>query len=1037
MKKNILLFVILLAAFSINAQKQANYWYFGEYAGLNFGLGIPVPLTDGALNTGEGCSSISSSTGVLQFYTDGRFVYDRNHDQMQHGSGLFGHSSSTQSGIIVPKPASTTQFYIFTVDAYDNNLVNGLCYTRVDMTLNGGLGDVVSSEKNISLLPYACEKVTAVGHDNGISIWVITHQWGSDAFYAYEVTTTGVITTPVISHAGQPLIGDMQASKGYIKTSPDGSKVAMANNTAFEVGIFNLNNASGTITHLVTDENYINPGGSDPGGPYGVEFSPNSNYLYIGEWKANRRIHQYDVSSGVAETILNSRVIVGSVGQNADPIGALQTGPDNRIYIARRNSGYLSRINSPNTAGTGCGFVDNALNLGGRQCTYGLPPFIVSFFYLSVDFYWDTPTCDGTAVQFHTSASDTPDSVLWNFGDPGSGPENTSEELNPTHMYPGVGNYWVTLNVYLYGVSKNTFHIIVVNEPPVVSIGNDTTMCAYEPYYLDAGPGFDEYLWQDGSSEQTILAGTSGLYWCQVTGDGGCTDTDSVNMVVNPVPDVYAGDDQTIANGTSITIEASLTGGSGNFTYQWEPNNLLVNPNVLQPTTVNMTGTTLFTLTVTDDEGGCEDSDQVLITVLGGALTCTPSADPPAICVGDQSQLSPLASGGSGNYIYDWTSTPPGFTSDLPDPVVNPIVTTTYNLELYDGYSTVNGSVVLTVHQLPVPNAGVDKTIPFGTSTVLMGSASGGSGSYIYQWEPTEKLISPNIPQPTTVNLDETTLFTLTVTDAQTGCICGEPDDVTVTITGNALNVSPMAQPDTVCSGEAVQLFSLAGGGSGLYEYYWTSNPAGFTSTEENPIVNPLVSTVYNVSLTDGYTYVNGTATVMVNATPYLDLGPDGTVCVFDTLMLDAGNPGSTYIWSNGSTEKSVLVGTTGIGFDIKTYTVTVTSPEGCSSTDERTIIFDFAACTGIDEPVSESGFQIYPNPGNGTLHISNQTGIKSCQLSITDIFGRKLIDGQEIVFTVQEETIKLDMELFPPGIYLVRISENGRTLASMKYLLK
>lgn len=1039
MKKNILLLVILLAAFSINAQKQANFWYFGRNAGLNFGGGIPVALTNGALNTGEGCSSISTASGALEFYTDGRFVYNKQHQQMPNGSGLLGHSSSTQSGVIVPKPASTTQYYIFTVDAYDNNLANGLCYSRVDMTLDGGKGDVVTSEKNISLIPLTCEKVTAVGHSNGISIWVITHQWGTDAFYAYQITTAGVDVTPVISHTGPPITGDMQASKGYIKVSPDGSKIAMANNTAFNVGIFNFNNTSGTVTHLVTDYNYVNPGGGDPGGPYGVEFSANSHLLYIGEWKANRRISQYDLTSGVPETILASKVIVATVGQNSAPIGAIQLAPDNRMYIARYENSYLSRINSPNTIGVGCGFVDNAMNLAGRESSYGLPPFIQSFFYLTVDFYWDIPTCDDTPVQFYTSASDNPDSVLWTFGDPGSGAENTSTILNPSHLYPGTGTYWVTLVVYLYGVAKNTFHIIVVNDPPEVNIGNDTTLCAYNPFYVDAGPGFDSYLWQTGETTQTIQAVSSGLYWCQVTGDGGCTDTDSANLVINPVPDVDAGPVKTIPNGTSTILEGTLTGGSGNFSYQWEPAGLLEDATVLQPTTINLIGTTMFTLTVTDLPGGCTNSDQVLITVLGGALACFPYANPPATCTGEQSQLQAIASGGSGNYFYEWTSFPTGFTSTIPDPVVNPILTTTYYLSLFDGYSTAQGEIVLTVNPFPLPDAGSDQTIPFGTSTTLYGSAGSGSGTYTYHWEPADKLENPNVQYPETILLDETTVFTLTVTDLQSGCVSGEPDMVEVAITGNALAVNPIAGPETICSGETTQLFAQPSGGAGnqFYTYTWTAQPPGFTSGDKDPFVQPAVTTVYTVVLDDEYKQVTGTVTVYVNPSPFVELGLDGTVCVFDTLTLDAGNPGASYIWSDGSTDRKIMVGTTGIGFDIKTISVTVTTPLGCSTTDQRTIIFDFAACTGIDEPDPESGFRIYPNPGNGSIHIYNDTGISNCQLTITDIYGREVIKNQEIVFSGHEKTFNLNLDSFPPGLYLVRISENGRDLASMKYLLK
>ena len=135
LKKFSLLLVLLIATILTNAQKQANYWYFGNHAGVSFALGPPYPLTNGALQTGEGCSSISTAEGTLEFYTDGTYVYNKNHTRMLNGSGLFGHSSSTQSAIIVPRPGTTTEYYIFTVDAADNGLAKGLCYSKVDLNL--------------------------------------------------------------------------------------------------------------------------------------------------------------------------------------------------------------------------------------------------------------------------------------------------------------------------------------------------------------------------------------------------------------------------------------------------------------------------------------------------------------------------------------------------------------------------------------------------------------------------------------------------------------------------------------------------------------------------------------------------------------------------------------------------------------------------------------------------------------------------------------------------------------------------------------
>ncbi len=972
MKRTLLLIGMITLVVMASAQKQANYWYFGQNAGVSFAMGPPAPLTNGALNTGEGCSAISTATGSLEFYTDGRFVYNKNHIQMPNGSGLLGHSSSTQSGIIVPKPGSTTQYYIFTVDAADNGLANGLCYSKVDMTLNDGLGDVVTTEKNISLVPLACEKVTAVGHSDGNTFWVITKKWGNSDFYAYRITYDGVNTTPVISTTGPPLTGNIgQASKGYLKVSPDGTKIATANNTAFKVGIYNFDNSTGLVSHLLTDENYVDPQGFDPGGPYGVEFSPNSKYLYIGEWKANRKIHQYDLSSGDPTTIVNSRVVVASVGQNAEPIGALQLGPDNRLYIARYEGNYLSRINQPNVQGPGCDFVENTTSLAGRECRYGLPPFIQSFFYLSADFYWDEPACDGNLIHFNTSASDTPDSVKWTFPD-----GSHSALLDPSYLFPGTGLYGVGLVVYLYGQSKSVSHFIRINPGTDVFIGNDTTVCASEAFYLDAG-GHTSYLWQDGSTSQTIYGDTTGWYRCQVANEFGCTATDSLYLTVNPNPEISAGPDLTIPEGTTAYLEATVTGNTTDYTYHWEPADRLVNPNVLQAITLPMTTTTVFILTVTNIQTGCTNEAQMLLTVTGGVLFCYISADPNEVCFGDQTQLLAQAYGGTGEYSYLWSSNPPGFSSSLPDPVVAPVQTTTYLLSIDDGENIVNNQVEITVHPLPVPEAGPNQVITFGTPTTLQGSVSQGIGPYLYQWEPADKLITPNVPNPTTLNLYESTIFTLHITDLGTGCVCDQTDFVTITMEGDALNTSPAAQPGTICSGLPVSLLAVAGGGTHNYTYSWSSDPPGFTSNVAEPEVSPLITTVYTVVVNDGFNTTSGSVTVTVNPLPQISLLPVSNpkvqiispteigICVFDTITIDAGNPGLNYLWSNGSDEQTIRIVTSGISFDIQEYDVTVTNPAtGCADNAHITAYFTFQNCSyGIDDEEFNNRFRVYPNP--------------------------------------------------------------------------
>ena len=204
---------MVLVHFSISAQAEASKWYFGINAGLDFSTGNPIALTNGELVTDEGCATISENNGDLLFYTDGITVWDKQHNIMPNGTGLTGDSSSTQSAIIVPKPGDVSIFYIFTVD--DLAGPNGLRYSEVNMTLNGGNGDI-TNQKNIELNAFTTEKISAVKHANGIDFWVVTHDWNNNNFLSYQVTTAGVNIVPVISSVGEEHGDNGLDSKGYL-----------------------------------------------------------------------------------------------------------------------------------------------------------------------------------------------------------------------------------------------------------------------------------------------------------------------------------------------------------------------------------------------------------------------------------------------------------------------------------------------------------------------------------------------------------------------------------------------------------------------------------------------------------------------------------------------------------------------------------------------------------------------------------------------------------------------------------------------------
>lgn len=404
-----------------HAQKQAANWYFGENAGLKFGgCGNPPTAISGQLNTKEGSTSISDEDGNLLFYTDGITVYNKNDNVLQNGDNLFGNPSSAQSAIIVPKPGDPNIYYIFTVDTVvqQGQTSNGFNYSEVDMSLNNGLGGITS--KNNNLLRFSSEKITSTfKNPDGSKIWVITFAStdgtsdsvyvGNDTynpaayntFHVFEIDSNGINTNSIKSPSGVGNVGDR---RGYLKISPDGKKLVCAN-TSSGTYLYDFDVETGQVFNPVTlnlvDTSSGNWASTNQG--YGVEFSPNSKYLYVTAWNGSGTssersiLYQFDLSDANLPREIIDR-------QSSLFRGALQLGPDGKIYRAMSQSydiglPYLGVINSPNENGINCDYIPQGLSLAnGTLSTQGLPPFIQSYFFNTIDVFIDNTKKESSAL---------------------------------------------------------------------------------------------------------------------------------------------------------------------------------------------------------------------------------------------------------------------------------------------------------------------------------------------------------------------------------------------------------------------------------------------------------------------------------------------------------------------------------------------------------------------------------------------------------------------------------------------------------------
>nr|MBC8343204.1 T9SS type A sorting domain-containing protein [Bacteroidota bacterium] len=280
--------------------------------------------------------------------------------------------------------------------------------------------------------------------------------------------------------------------------------------------------------------------------------------------------------------------------------------------------------------------------------------------------------------------------------------------------------------------------------------------------------------------------------------------------------------------------------------------------------------------------------------------------------------------------------------------------------------------------------AGPD-SVPHGNDTVLIGSAIGGSSNYSYSWSPAAYIVGSTTQQNcTTISIATQITIILTVTDNVTGCI--DTTSITIFPFGGPLQGTATASPDTICAGTTTQLDILAFGGTSIYSYSWASNPIGFTSSIQNPVVAPTVTTTYSVTVIDGNDTINSSIVVNVTAAPSVSFsGLSATYCASQAADSLIGVPaGGTFTGPgiNGNWFDPTVAGT---GNHTITYTYIL---NGCSGTNMQGVSVTAAPiasagndiilpCGAPGQPIGSSTvwgmlYSWTPTTGLNNPHISN-----------------------------------------------------------------
>ncbi len=537
-------------------------------------------------------------------------------------------------------------------------------------------------------------------------------------------------------------------------------------------------------------------------------------------------------------------------------------------------------------------------------------------------------------------------------------------------VYKQSGTYYATSVVNSY--CEETMlgeSVIVVNQNPISIAGEDQTISYNSQTVLDGsgqlGSGSYNFSWTpmdslvNPNSQQPLTnpLGETTMFNLFVTDNiTGCESSED-NTIVFVTGGQFnlqlVSSDPILCPGDESQLFALVSGGSGNYSYLWTSNPSGFVSTSYNPS-VDPNQTTTYIAIVSDGISTLTDSITITVnplpisyTLSGGGIVC--EGDDPSNIVLQGSEVGvdyQLLNNGQNTGL---TNAGTGFSIDFGMWLNNGNYTV-----FATNYSTLCendmlGEAVVTINPLPIAFAGPDQLIASASSTTLSGNASGGMGSYIYQWEPSYLCISPNNQNTLTQPISQSTFFNLVVSDIESQCVSAA-DTMFVLTQGSGLYVIASSSPSVLCSGEQLNLSSIAGGGTGNYSFSWSSIPSGYSSTNSSSISFPLVNTTYVIEVFDGVSYVYDSIYIEVMTMPttfsitgggnYCD-GGDGV-----SIGLSGSEIGSDYTLFRSPGESLYQMSGTGQILDFGlftqsgTYYVVANSSGNCQQTmNENAII--------------------------------------------------------------------------------------------------
>lgn len=782
---------------------------------------------------------------------------------------------------------------------------SGVYQVNLIATSNQGCADTTSSTVEVFSLP----EVNLGGNVTTCGTSIVLDAGNPGASYSWNTFATSQTITATNNGTYSVTITDANGC-----TSSDVANVTLNSTPTLDLG------PDQTVCEQSTLDAFV------PGGSY--DWSSGDTTASISVTTTNQYWVEVTDQNGctVSDTI--------QVDVLSDPIvslGANDTICDgDSVLIDAQNSGNLFAWNTgetsqqiyANTTGTYSVTVTDSICSASDSVFVQVNPNPV------IDLGPDSSYCVTHTILAGDSALD----YSWNTGD-------TTQAISVT-----TSGQYLTTATNVFGCTSVDSVQITINQLPTVDLGPDSAFCDDDSFLIDPIVSTTvSYLWNDGSTDSTLAVGDSGVFSLTITDGNGCSEQDSINMGLWPLPIVdfefsnacedslvQFSDSSEILSGYSITSHVWDFGdGTGNSTQH--PSHSYLN-----------FGNYTVKQIVTSDKG-CADSASMNITIHPNPVASF-TAD--SVCEAVDINLVNNSTIANGSLTRSWDFGD-NTSSNLPAPAKNYFTYGDYLVELTVssafGCTDVDTQTVR-VHDVPnanfsVSNVCVSDSAQFNNLSSVNNAAL--SSAWTFGDGGTSNLEDPahlySAYGNYTAQLNVTSEYSCSDSYSQ------------------ALTVHELPSPDFIandeCFGDQHSFTNTSSINSGSMIYNWDFDD-GSNSTQTSPTKTYATTGVYQVQLTA--TSNQGcqdsiTKAVEVFTLPTVNIGDSITTCG-SSFVLDAQNAGSSYNWSTFATTQQITANTNG------NYSVTVTDNNGCTGRDTAHVTLNVAAITNLGPDITACG---------------------------------------------------------------------------------